>query len=127
MLAGPNVVVQDRRFAMVYVAAEDLLHSFRTENLNNIVVTHPRIPSDARVLTVFWDYSRNAFGLLITHDSFPEVGPGSTAPVIDQLAKLQCVEALTQYNLSLKSVNELKALRERIDEIIYDKTYQAQN
>ena len=47
-----------------------------------IRLKHEALPEDAEVVSMYFDYSRNAFGAIIRHESFDAVPDGETIPFI---------------------------------------------
>jgi hypothetical protein len=48
-------------------------------------VEFPGLPHDARFVDAHYDYSRQSFGIIVSHPSWPEVPQGEMLPVIEQV------------------------------------------
>lgn len=86
--------MRDRRAYVIWVSPQDIVNLFHNWRQPGFVVmvsltdcrdpagNRVRLPTDAVVDGACYDWLRQAIGLRLTHDSFPEVPDGAETPTL---------------------------------------------
>lgn len=102
-----------RRYYLPERASVELLNAFRSGTDWRCILKLPGIPADAKVLSVNAAWERKAIGVLIEHESFPDVPDGAMIPDGDGLLEIEWERATLVREDEYELFREW--LRERIE------------
>lgn len=106
------------------ITRRSLFEMFAKSRPHSLPVPTSELPDGAEVLFIYPDIERNAIALIVEHPSFEPVPDGCEAPIAGDRLRI-CTEYLPvvgaqAVDLKSATVDELRSLKDAINERLYD-------